>query len=74
MIKKYIDKNGNEKKYEYDDSKYNKNQREKHHEIIKLQQKKSYYKKKGELEKVKTLDIMINIEKRKEKMNEKIEY
>ena len=71
MIKKYIDKNANERKYEYDGSKYNKNQREKHHEIIKLQQKKSYYKKKGELDKVKAIDIMINIEKRKEKMNEK---
>ena len=69
IIRKYIDKDGNERKYEYDCSKYNKNQREKHHEIIKLQKKKSYYKKKGELDKVEALNIMIEIEKRKEKMN-----
>ena len=71
MIKKYIDKNGNERIYKYNDSKYNKKNRKEHHEIIKLQQKKSYYKEKGELDKVKALDIMINLEKRKEKSNEK---
>ena len=64
MIKKYIDKNGNEKIYKYDDNKYNRNK-----EIYKLQKRKYYYQKKGELDKVKTLDILINIEKRKEKLN-----
>ena len=69
MIRKhiytYVDKNGNERKYEYeyDTSTWNKN-----NEIIKLQKRKSYYKKKGDLERVKTLDIMIGVEKRKEKM------
>lgn len=61
----YINKNGKEKKYEYqyDNSKWHRN-----NEIVKLQKRKTYYKKKGDLEKVKTLDILIGIEKRKEMM------
>ena len=61
----YVDKDGNERRYEYeyDTSKWHRN-----NEIVKLQKRKTYYKKKGDLEKVKTIDILIGIEKRKEMM------
>lgn len=64
-VKKYIDKNGNERIYVYDSRKYN---QKRNHEIYKLQKRKTYYKKKGDLEKVKTLDILIGIEKRRVEM------
>lgn len=67
-IKKYIDKDGNEKTYVYDDRKYN---RKRNNEIYKLQRRKSYYKKKGDLERVKTLDILIGIEKRRMEIEKK---
>ena len=64
----YVDKNGNERRYEYeyDTSKYHRN-----NEIVKLQKRKTYYKKKGDLEKVKTLDILIGIEKRRMEIEKK---
>ena len=62
--KKYIDKNGNVKYYEYQD-----NYPSKHPEISKLLKKKSYYKKKGDLEKVKAIELLIKIEKRREILN-----
>lgn len=62
LHKKYIDKNGNEKIYEYDSKKYDKNRNKK---IYNLQRMKSYYKRKGELEKVKTVEILIGLEKRR---------
>ena len=70
QIKKYIDKDGNERIYSYDTKKYmEKYNKTRNGTIYKLQKRKYYYKKKGELEKVRTLDIMINIEKRREKMS-----
>lgn len=62
LHKKYIDKNGNEIIYEYDSKKYDKNRNKK---IYNLQKMKSYYKRKGELEKVKTVEILIGLEKKK---------
>lgn len=70
QIKKYIDKDGNERIYSYDTKKYmEKYNKTRNKTIYKLQKRKYYYKKKGELEKVRTLDIMIDIEKRREKMS-----
>lgn len=62
--KKYIDKNGNVKYYEYQDN-YPKN----HPEIVKLHKQKTYYKKKGDLERVKAIELLIQIEKRREILN-----
>ena len=71
-IKKYIDKDGNEKTYVYDDRKYyGKYNQKRNNEIYKLQKRKSYYKKKGDLERVKTLDILIGIEKRRMEIEKK---
>lgn len=66
--KKYIDKNGNERIYTYETKKYNKEYNSKRNKkIYRLQRMKSYYKKTGQLEKVKTLELLIQIEKRREK-------
>lgn len=65
-IKKYIDKNGNEKIYNYDYSEYYKKYNSKRNrEICRLQKQKSYYKKTGRLDKVEAIDLLIRIEKRK---------
>lgn len=70
QIKKYIDKNGNERIYTYETSKYDKNYNKKRNKkIYNLQKRKSYYKKIGNLEKVEALELLIAIEKRKEQMN-----
>lgn len=67
--KKYIDKNGNERNYEYEyDYKTLRNK-----EIYKLQRQKWYYKKTGQTEKVKTIDLLIQIEKRRQKIQNKNE-
>ena len=69
--RKYIDKDGNERNYTYDyteyDKEYNKNRNK---NILRLQQQKSYYKRKGDFERVKTCELLINIEKRRNKIEE----
>lgn len=73
MKREYIKKDGTKVSYDYDYKekfkKYNKKSREKHGDLIKLQQKKSYYKSIGDLEKVRTLELMIAVEKRRIEMN-----
>lgn len=59
-MKEYIKNNG--EKSIYDQKKYDSKRNK---EIWRLQRKKAYYKKKGDLEKVYTCQILINIEKRK---------
>lgn len=65
VTKHYIDKNGNKKTYKYDKTYPHKNLA-----IYRLQKSKYYYKKKGDFEKVRTCEILIGIEKRKEKLKE----
>ena len=67
MKKEYIKKDGTKSIYNYDDRKYNKKRNKK---ITRLQKLKSYYKRIKNFEKVKSIDIMINIEKRKNKKTE----
>lgn len=62
MKKEYIKKTGEKNIYTYSDKKYN-DKRNK--TICNLQKLKSYYKKTGNLEKMQSCQILINIEKRK---------
>ena len=66
QTKKYVDKNGNEKIYNYETKQYDKKYNAKRDKtLFRLQRQKSYYKKIGDLEKVRTLDLYIAIEKRR---------
>lgn len=67
--RKYIDKNGNEKIYCYDYKECQKKYNSKRNpEIYRLQKLKSYYKKMDRQDKVKAIDLLIDIEKRKGEM------
>ena len=65
MKKEYIKKSGEKSVYDY--TEYNRQYSQKRNETIyKLQQLKSYYKKTGNLEKMQSCQIQIDIERRKE--------
>lgn len=66
MIRKtYINKAGIKKVYEYDAKKYNVKRNK---EICRLQRMKSYYKKRENFEKVEAIEMLINVAKRKAKI------
>lgn len=65
ITRKYVKKDRTVSIYNYDDKKYNEKRNK---EIYNLQRMKSYYKKRGNLEKMKSIELLINIAKRKEKM------
>lgn len=65
MKKEYIKKSGEKSTYDY--TEYNRQYSQKRNKTIyRLQQLKSYYKKTGNLEKMQSCQIQIDIEKRKE--------
>lgn len=61
--KVYIDKDGNKRVYRYENT-----WAKRHKKLQNLAQQKWYYKKRGELEKVRTIELMIAVEKRREKI------
>lgn len=65
MKKEYIKKSGEKSTYDY--TEYNRQYSKKRNKTIyRLQQLKSYYKKTGNLEKMQSCQIQIDIERRKE--------
>ena len=65
MKKEYIKKSGEKSTYDY--TEYNRQYSQKRNKTIyRLQQLKSYYKKTGNLEKMQSCQIQIDIERRKE--------
>ena len=64
MKKKYIKKSGEKSLYDY--TQYNKEYSKKRNQTVyNLQKRKSYYKRIGNIEKMQSCQILIDIEKRK---------